>query len=319
MTLAALSLEPVLPPARGPLSLAVIELLTERAPRTHFAPIEAPLRDSDPYGIDMQLALHICYELHYRGFAGVDPGWEWSPALLSLRAQFEYEFLTALRQSVGVIENEVSPSVELHQLANGVKPGTVQFLRSNGTWEQMQEYFIHRSLYRLRESDPQTWVVPRRCGCRESHRQRAFARLMANAGLDTTYLTYVDRLPAQSLAVGNLMTLFGLHRTHRGSAAGFFAAAEASFARTSRSLLEAMDRMGAPSACVEFYRDYLDNDFEPWPDETHAAVNELTVREPTLNSDVVFGIWAQQVLEDMHAAHLVASWSTGRSSLRRAP
>ena len=27
--------------------------------------------DLDPYGLDLQLALYVCYELHYRGFAGV--------------------------------------------------------------------------------------------------------------------------------------------------------------------------------------------------------------------------------------------------------
>ncbi len=28
---------------------------------------------ADPLGDDLQLALHTCYELHYQGFAGVDP------------------------------------------------------------------------------------------------------------------------------------------------------------------------------------------------------------------------------------------------------
>lgn len=317
MTLAALSLEPVLPPARGPLSLAVIELLTERAPRTHFAPVEAPLRDSDPYGIDMQLALHICYELHYRGFAGVDPGWEWNPALLSLRAQFENEFLSAISHSVGVIEPDSGVTAELTRLTALARTGPIEYLRSEGTWRQMQEYFIHRSLYRLRESDPQTWVVPRHCGCRESVRQQSFAILMAKAGLDATYLAYLDRLPAQSLAVGNLMTLLGLHRAQRGAAAGFFAAAEASFAQTSRILLDAMRHVNAPAACTEFYRDYIENDAPREHSETHAAVSALALREPHLDHDVIFGIRAQQVLETMRAEHLVSSWSAGRSSLRR--
>jgi hypothetical protein len=38
---------------------------------------------------DLHLALYLCYELHYRGLAGVDVGWEWDPALLSFRAQLE--------------------------------------------------------------------------------------------------------------------------------------------------------------------------------------------------------------------------------------
>ncbi len=84
--------------------MAVLDLLTERAPRTHLNRIEASIRDSDPYGIDVQLTLYVCYELHYRGFAGVDAGWEWNPGLLHLRAQLEESFLTAVRRDVGEID-----------------------------------------------------------------------------------------------------------------------------------------------------------------------------------------------------------------------
>ncbi|WP_435792280.1 hypothetical protein [Actinacidiphila glaucinigra] len=49
------------------------------------APPAAAVEDADPFGEDLQLALHVCYELHYRGFAGVHPGWEWDPGLLVLR------------------------------------------------------------------------------------------------------------------------------------------------------------------------------------------------------------------------------------------
>ena len=34
--------------------MAVLDLLTERAPRTHLNRIEASIHDSDPYGIDVQ-------------------------------------------------------------------------------------------------------------------------------------------------------------------------------------------------------------------------------------------------------------------------
>ena len=75
MTLASTALEPALPTARGPLSLAVVNLLTERVPRSRLYRIEASVADCDPFGIDVQLTLCVCYELHYRGFAGVDPDW----------------------------------------------------------------------------------------------------------------------------------------------------------------------------------------------------------------------------------------------------
>src|SRR6202011_3735947 len=83
--------------------MAVRRSLTKPAPRDQLARIGASVRDSDPYGLDLQLALHICYELHYRGFAGVDPRWEWDPALLHLRGRMEEIFLDALRDEVGQI------------------------------------------------------------------------------------------------------------------------------------------------------------------------------------------------------------------------
>ena len=81
----------------------MLGLLHERVPRRELVPIEGALLDSDPFGIDVQLALCVCYELHYRGFAGVDAGWEWNPSLLHLRARLEQAFLSAVGDEVGDI------------------------------------------------------------------------------------------------------------------------------------------------------------------------------------------------------------------------
>ena len=66
------SQSPALPSARGPLSRAVVEALRRGSASTPWPVIE----DADPFGEDLTLALQVCYELHYRGFAGVDPAWE---------------------------------------------------------------------------------------------------------------------------------------------------------------------------------------------------------------------------------------------------
>ena len=74
------------------------ELLAERAPVNRLAQVEASISDADPLGLDLQLALYICYELHYRGFDTVDPGWEWNAGLLHLRGRLENTFLAEIRQ-----------------------------------------------------------------------------------------------------------------------------------------------------------------------------------------------------------------------------
>ena len=107
----------------------------------------------------------------------------------------------------------------------------------------MQEYFVQRSLYHLKEGDPHAWAIPRLTGHAKAAfvavefdefgagrgdrvHQQLFADLMVAAGLDASYLGYIDDVPPEALVVVNLMSLFGLHRTYRGAAVGHFAATE---------------------------------------------------------------------------------------------
>jgi hypothetical protein len=57
VTLASPKLEPALPPAAGPLSSTVLDLLACRPPQRTFSPIALPVGEADPYGLDLHLAL----------------------------------------------------------------------------------------------------------------------------------------------------------------------------------------------------------------------------------------------------------------------
>ena len=261
MTSAHTIVEPRLPAAHGPLSTAVRRSLAEPAPHDRLTQIDAPVDDSDPYGLDLQLALYMCYELHYRGFADVDPAWEWNPGLLHLRAQLERVFLAAVRGDVGPIDADRTAKAEMDDLSieSAGGSGPSYWLRDNGTWSQMLEYFVHRSLYHLKEGDPHAFVIPRLSGQAKASfvaveydeygagrgdrvHQQLFADLLTAAGLDATYLAYLDVVPAESLAVVNLMSLFGLHRQLRGAAVGHFASTEITSSPGSRRLVEALRR-----------------------------------------------------------------------------
>lgn len=336
MTYAATNLEPVLPTAVGPVSGAVIEHLSGRAPRRFYTPVQAPVGDSLPLGLDVQMALYVCYELHYRGFAGVDPRWEWDPGLLQFRGRLEHEFLTAVRDGIGSIEG-VTAADELARLttepADGAGPS--YFLRDHGTWQQMREYFVHRSVYHLKEGDPHAWAIPRLQGAakaafvaiefdefgggRGDHvHQQLFADLLVAAGLDATYLGYLNDVPAEALAAVNLMSLFGLHRDLRGAAVGHFAATEITSSPGSRRLVDALTRLGAPAACTRFYREHVEADAVHEQIVRTEVVGDLVAREPHVDTDVVLGIRAFEWVEDRLADHLMACWETDRSSLRRA-
>jgi hypothetical protein len=314
----------------------VIDTLRSGRPALHARPIDVPVCEADPYGLDLQLALSVCYELHYRGFEGVNAKWEWSPSLLHARGRLEEAFLSAVRQDVGEIGDDETAADEMDRLS--VEPidgeGPSYYLRDKGTWDQMREYFVHRSLYHLKEADPHAFAIPRLVGQAKASfvavefdeygagrgtqvHQQLFADLMDAAGLDSTYLAYIDDVPADALASVNLMSLFGLHRDLRGAAIGHFASTEITSSPGSRRLAEALERMGAPQPCVGFYREHVEADAVHEQVVRHDVVGDLIAREPQLERDVIFGLRARDVVEDRLAAHVMDCWAAGRPSLRR--
>jgi hypothetical protein len=336
MTLPSTTAEPALPQAVGPLSATILDLLHRGRPELDLRPIDVPVREADPYGLDLQLALYACYELHYRGFAGVDPRWEWNPALLQVRARLEEVFLTAVGHGVGHIGPGDTAATEMDALS--VEPvdgqGPSYYLREEGSWEQIREYLAHRSLYHLKEGDPHAWAIPRLTGHAKAAfvavefdefgggrgdgvHQHLFAELMEAAGLDSIYLGYFDDVPAPALAPVNLMSMFGLHRDLRGAAVGHFAATEITSSPGSRRLMEALERIGAPEPCVAFYREHVEADAVHEQVVRTDVIGDLIARQPQLERDVVFGIRAFGMVEDRLADHLMDCWTAGRSSLRR--
>jgi hypothetical protein len=325
-----------LPSPAGPLSGAVIEHVSGRAPRRQLIRVDAAIWGADPFGLDLQLALFVLYELHYRGFIGVDERWEWDPGLLYLRAGLEAVFEEALLCDVGRPGGSATALDEMAALS--VEPvdgeGLSFFLRDEGTWEQMREYFVHRSIYHLKEADPHAWLIPRLSGSAKASfvaieydeygagrgdrmHQRLFADLMEAAGLDSSYLGYLNHVPAESLAVVNLMSMFGLHRGWRGAAVGHFAATEITSPPGSRRLVQALERLGASPTCVQFYAEHVEADAVHEQVVRADVVGALLEREPELDQDVVFGMRALDLVEERLAAHMTKSWVSGVSSLRR--
>ena len=225
-----------LPDPRGELSEFLFEQL--RGPVQAFdapavAPAGDPLADED-----LQLALYCCYELHYRGFDGVDEDWEWEPSLLAFRAALERVFERSVRDAAGEVPASILPEESDSALRNLIaaddSPSLSLHLAREGTLDQVHEFVIHRSAYQLKEADPHSWALPRLSGgpkaalvevqADEYGGGRAdrihaelFARSMDALGLDSAYGAYLDRIPAPTLATVNLMSLFGLHRRSRST------------------------------------------------------------------------------------------------------
>ncbi|MFD4261149.1 iron-containing redox enzyme family protein [Streptomyces sp. NPDC058534] len=318
---------PRLPTARGPLSAAVGAYLRGTGPLP--GPEEAA---AHAYGDDLQLALYQCYELHYRGFAGVSPALEWDPGLLRVRAALERRFLTALRAGTPVHDSvEDAIGALLVEPVHG--EGVSHFLRDEGELWQLREYAAQRSLYHLKEADPHAWVLPRLWGRAKAAmaavefdeygggradrvHARLFAGLMTDLGLDTTYGHHLDAASAECLVTVNMMSLFGLHRALRGALVGHFAAVEITSSPGSRRLAEAMRRTGAGPAAEHFYDEHVEADAVHEQIVRHEVIAGLLEQEPHLAADVAFGVDATAHVEDQFGSRLLADWRAGRSSLR---
>ncbi|MFG2089454.1 MULTISPECIES: iron-containing redox enzyme family protein [unclassified Spirillospora] len=334
---------PALPAPRGPLSRAVVQALAagpppgaarSRAPAAHAV---RRAGSADPYGEDLQLALHTCFELHYRGFTGVDPDWEWDPGLLRLRGTMEEAFLAALRRDTASHPGGTGVQDALEELL--IEPvgarGVTHHLRDDGQWWQLLEHAALRSVYHLKEADPHAWVVPRLRGRAktalvavehdefgggrpEMLHQGLYADLLDELGLDPSYGAYVDAAPAVMLATVNMMSLFGLRRSLRGALVGHFAAAEITTAPSARRMARALERLGAGPRAVLFYTEHIEADAVHEQVLRHDVIGGLLEDEPGLAGDVVLGVRATGLLEDRLAAHLLGSWRRPpRSSLRR--
>ncbi|MFJ4628263.1 iron-containing redox enzyme family protein [Streptomyces sp. NPDC088847] len=319
---------PTLPSPRGRVSAAVIGYLSNAGPLPDSGDISAaaPLED------DLQLALYVCYELHYRGFAGTDVDREWDPDLLRVRAALERPFLRTLRDAATAHEyaGKALDGLLVEPVdGNGVS----HFLRDEGELWQVREYAAQRSLYHLKEADPHAWVLPRLWGRAKAGmaavefdefgggradrvHARLFADLMAGLDLNTAYGHFLDAVGAEALATVNLMSLFGLHRALRGALVGHFAAVEITSSPGSRRLAQAMRRTGAGPAAEHFYDEHVEADAVHEQVVRKEVVAGLLEEEPHLDGDVAFGVDATTYLEDRLAEHLCGAWRAGESSLR---
>jgi Iron-containing redox enzyme len=320
-----------LPEARGEISAGLIEALRSD-PHDAGALPAAAARDAEPYGDDLQLALYLCYEPHYRGFEGVSDWWEWNPRMLELRQVLEARFLAALRADVKVHADAGSALAELlAEPASGT--GISHFLRDQGELWHLREYAAQRSLYHLKEADPEAWAIPRLtgrakaalvaveydefgAGRAERIHAKLFADLMADLGLENRYGHYLPAATAEMLAVVNLMSLFGLHRSLRGALVGHYATVEVTSSPSCQRLAEAMKRVEAGPAAVRFYTEHVEADAVHEQLLRRDVIGGLLAREPHLEADVVFGIDSTVWAEERFGSRLLTAWRQGQSSLR---
>jgi hypothetical protein len=319
-----------LPRARGPLSAWLVDRLSG-APGDVGS---APEPDGDPvHGEDAALALYVLYELHYRGFAGVDDAWEWQPSLLAVRAGLEDRFLARLRELVGPVPRCFDVVEGLRDaLERGDGPSLSRYAEEQATLQEVRELAAHRSAWQLKEADPHSWAIPRLSGRpkaalveiqkeeygngreRDVH-QVLFGLTMVELGLDPSYGAYLDHLPAVTLATVNLVSLFGLHRRWRGALVGHLAAFEMTSIVPMGNYAGALKRLGLSTDARHFYEVHVVADAHHSDLAAEELAGGLVEQEPELAEQVLFGAAAVSVLERCFADHVLEAFGEGRTSL----
>jgi hypothetical protein len=292
-----------LPTPRGPISEF---LFAELELGLHEISVRPAVRDDPIEGDDLHLALFVCYELHARGFEGIDGRWEWEPSLLSLRGALEERFEHALCCAVGPIHVDGRTVVEAIDRArtelDSVRAGMhldpirartdleLRLLRAPLRTAQADAYAFgilrlpvpaQRHLPAIGSEARNGRVGPRLAGEPETHG-------WTERGTRPT--EHLARLPGIALAEANLASLFGLHRRHRGALAG-------------HAILAGLSAGGGRKlrrSCAELAEAVLD-------------------AEPELAADLVFGARAAIELERRFRQLTTDRWGRGASPLLEGP
>ncbi len=332
-----------LPLDRGPLSRTVLRALAEGTEvdadllvgEVQGAAVAADVLTDD----DLQLMLWTLYELHFRGFDGVDPSREWDPRLLQVRSAVEEVFETALRdRTASYVEAATSAADDVpdqiqHVIGAVPGPSLAHHLQREATHDQFVEFLTQRSLYHLKESDPTAFVLPRLDGPAKAalaellydeygggrpDRLHAtlFARALEGCGLDPAYGAYVDLTPGYTLAVNNAMSLFGLHRRLRGAALGHLAAFEATSSLPCRRIASGIRRLGLPDAVWDYFDEHVEADAVHEQVALRNICGTLVADQPELRDDVLLGAAVCMDLDAVVAERMIDAWQHGQSTLR---
>jgi pyrroloquinoline quinone (PQQ) biosynthesis protein C len=326
-----------LPQARGPLSAQVIELLGDEPGRGVPAPdwaarvaaVDDVLGDED-----FHLALWMLYELHYRGFEGV-PDHEWDPQTVTLRGDLERRFEAELRaRTAPFVADALAGSDDVVDQVTAVVeavdgPSLARYLQREASRAEVLDYLVQRSLYHLKESDPHAFVVPRidgrakvalaelqydeyGAGRPDRLHSRLFADALEACGADTRYGAYVEQVPGHTLAVNNVMSLFGLSRRLRGAALGHLAAFECTSSVPCRRIAAGIERVGLPEVVAAYFHEHVEADAVHEQVALRDICGGLVEEEPELREDVLFGVAACLYLDVLSARALLGAWERDR-------
>ena len=117
-------------------------------------------------------------------------------------------------------------------------------------------------------------------------------------------------MPATTLAVNNLMSLFGLHRRLRGAALGHLAAFESTSSVPCRRIAAGIERVGLPEATAAYFHEHVEADSAHEQVAVRDICGVFLAQEPDQLPEVLLGVAACVLLDAPAAEDLLESWAT---------
>lgn len=285
---------------------------------------------------DLQACLLMAYELHYAGWADVDPAWEWQPSLLAALHPLEDAFEAALRALAAGAPDVAGERTSQRLFAAAEADESVslsRYVQRDATVEQAAEYLLHRSLVQLKEADAQTWLVPRLRGRPQGvlievqadeygggdlgrMHSRLWAQTMRGLGLDDREGSAAERLPAVSLAVLNAQTMCGIHARLAPVGVGFFTMVEITSSVPMRRYARGFERLGFGEEVTRYFTEHVTADATHEQLMARELVDAWVAEEPAVGEEIMAGARVCLALDGLLATHCVDAWQAGRSSLR---
>ncbi|TDT18703.1 heme oxygenase-like protein [Ilumatobacter fluminis] len=317
---------PRLPQPVGPISSAVVDLLTTGVGAS------LNMAHPDPFDRDRQLAWFMLNGLSYRGWRDVHDDMEWHPLAVEWRRNLEEWFMEHAHDQVWLDGLAVAEAIE-GALAPDETPGAAAWLAEHGRRDHLADAIAMRMPYQMIEADPHTFAVPRLDGevkraiCdvqageygvgHEFSHAELYARAASALGVDESDV--LDRLPGVAFATVNFITACGLRRSWRHIVVGQLTLFEMDSVAPNRLMVEACDRIGVADEVRRFFHVHVLADAEHEQMMEDAVVKRLCVDDPDCAADVTFGIAAQRWIDRAIARHAVGAWERGRSALAELP
>jgi hypothetical protein len=264
----------------------------------------------------------------------VDPDAQWDPGIIAARTQWERPWINWLEANCRVRPTDEPVAVQLRAMIDADDgPRLAPYLRRHASREQFREFVVHRSVYQLKEADPHSFAIPRLHGAAkaalveieadeygggraERMHSELFRTTMRWLGLDDSYGRYVSEVPAVTLAVSNVMSLFAVHRRWTAALIGHLAALEMTSTLPNRQYAAGAARLGASKAESRYFTEHVEADAVHEQIAAHDLCGSYVQQHPDAISDVLFGARCSLVIDNIFAEHLLTRWKASTRYLR---